>query len=259
MIFRYAVRDKLIKDDPTVGANVPKKRKTVAEIKESPIEESYLERNELEEFLLAVRVHGLHLDLERFYTLAFTGMRSGELCALQKEDLDFENNIIHINKTLYSESNNMRDYELTPPKTDGSIREISIEQPIMDMLKRLVRQNDKYKLQYRHLHEDYHDMNFVFCRDTGYPFAPKNIGLRMERLVGKTTIKKNATPHIFRHTHISMLTEAEVDIATIMARVGHEDIETTMRVYTHVTNKMKKDASVKINNLYGNILQSINY
>ncbi|HJF33266.1 MAG TPA: tyrosine-type recombinase/integrase, partial [Sporosarcina psychrophila] len=101
--------------------------------------------------------------------------------------------------------------------------------------------------------------NFVFCRDNGYPFAPKNIGVRMARLVGKTSIKKNATPHIFRHTHISMLTEAGVELPTIMARVGHEDIETTMKVYTHVTNKMKKDASVKINDLYGNILQNINF
>jgi site-specific recombinase XerD len=109
------------------------------------------------------------------------------------------------------------------------------------------------------MYEDFHDMNFVFSRDSGYPFAPKNITDRMERLVGKTSIKKNATPHIFRHTHISMLTEAGVDIATIMARVGHEDIETTMKVYTHVTNKMKKDASDKLNNLYGNILQNINF
>ncbi|WP_256438758.1 hypothetical protein [Sporosarcina sp. Te-1] len=44
-----------------------------------------------------------------------------------------------------------------------------------------------------------------------------------------------------------------------MARVGHEDIETTMKIYTHVTNKMKKDASDKITNLYGDILQSITF
>lgn len=259
MIFRYAIRDKKIKDDPTVGIVVPKKRKTVDEIKASPVEESYFERVELEEFLSVVKERGLHLDLERFYTLAFTGMRSGELCALQKDDIDFENNIIRITKTLYSESNNMREYELTPPKTDGSVRDIQVEQPVMDMLKRLIRNRDKYKLQYQHLHEEFHDMDFVFCRENGYPFAPKNIGLRMERLMGMTTIKKHATPHLFRHTHISMMTEAEVDIATIMARVGHEDMETTMKIYTHVTNKMKKDASDKITNLYGNILESITF
>ncbi|KAA0941578.1 site-specific integrase [Sporosarcina sp. ANT_H38] len=259
MIFRYAIRDKKIKDDPTVGATVPKKRKTVEEIKEDPVEGLYLEHDELEEFLLAVQNHGLYLDLERFYLLAFSGMRSGELCALQKDDMVFKDGIIKINKTLYSESNNMRLYELTPPKTDGSVRDIEMEKPVMDMLQRVVKNNDKHKLQYKHMYEDFHDENFVFCRDNGYPFAPKNIGVRMARLVGKTSIKKNATPHIFRHTHISMLTEAGVELPTIMARVGHEDIETTMKVYTHVTNKMKKDASVKINDIYGNILQNINF
>ena len=258
MIFRYAIRDKMIKDDPTVGVIVPKRRKTIEEIKENPIDELYLEHEEIEEFLGVVQNHGLYLDLERFFTLVFSGMRSGELCALQKSDLNFKDNFININKTLYSENNNMKGYELTPPKTDGSIRIVNMEKPIMDLLRTLIRKNDKYKLQFRHLYEDYHDNEFVFCRDNGYPFIPKNILTRMDRLIGKTTIKKNATPHIFRHTHISMLTEAGVDIATIMARVGHEDIETTTRIYTHVTNKMKKDASDKVTNLYGNILQKIN-
>lgn len=186
-------------------------------------------------------------------------MRSGELCALQKPDLDFKEETIDITKTLYNEKNNMREYELTPPKTDGSIRLIDMEKQIMDMLQRVVRKHDKHKLQYRHLYKDFHDKDFVFCRDNGYPFAPKNILTRMERILGKTTIKKHATPHIFRHTHISMLTEAQVDIATIMDRVGHEDIETTMKIYTHVTNKMKKDASGKAKLTFGNILDKIDF
>ncbi|MCG7337190.1 tyrosine-type recombinase/integrase [Sporosarcina sp. ACRSM] len=95
------------------------------------------------------------------------------------------------------------------------------------------------------------------CRVNRYPFVPSNILKRMNRLMEKTSIKKKATSHIFRHTHISMLTEAGMDIATIMESVGHEDIETTMKVYTHVTIKMKKDASVKINNLYGHIPENI--
>ncbi len=258
MIFRYAIRHKLIKDDPTIGVIVPKKRKTVEDIKGEVIEELYLEHEELEEFLATTQKYGLYLDYERFYLLTFTGMRSGELCALQKPDLDFKENQISIIKTLYSERNNMRDFDLTPPKTDGSVRIIDVEKSIMDMLWRLVRKNDKHKIQYKHMYEDFNDMDFVFCRDNGYPFTPKNITDRMARLISMTSIKKNATPHMLRHTHVSMLTEAGVDIATIMDRVGHEDIKTTMKIYTHVTNKMKKDASAKITNLYGNILESIN-
>ncbi len=46
------------------------------------------------------------------------------------------------------------------------------------------------------------------------------------------------------------MTEAGIDIATIMEKVGHEDIKTTK----HVTNKIKKDASAKVRTLYENVL-----
>jgi integrase len=78
---------------------------------------------------------------------------------------------------------------------------------------------------------------------------------RIGRLLNKTSITKYATPHIFRHTHISMLAEAEVDISTIMKRVAHDDMKTTMKVYTHVTEKMKKTAAFKMKNMFGDILE----
>lgn len=78
---------------------------------------------------------GLDMDLERFYLLAFSGMRSGELCALKWTDINFETNEIRITKTIYSENNNMKEYELVPPKTAGSVRTIEVEDQIMDMLK----------------------------------------------------------------------------------------------------------------------------
>ncbi len=80
---------------------------------------------------------------------------------------------------------------------------------------------------------------------------------RMDRFIQSTNIKKRATPHIFRHTYISMMAEAKVDLPTIMQQVGHKDVETTMKVYTHITKKMKKDAPTKVTNLYGNILEKI--
>lgn len=254
MIFNYAVKDKLIKESPAKGAIVPKKALTVEEIENNDIEEQYLETNELKEFLLAVKGYGLPLDLERFYILAFTGMRSGELCALKWSDINFEKREIRITKTLYNENNNMKEYQLTPPKTPGSIRTIDVDEQIIKLLKAHKKKQAKYKLANRHKHEDYHDENFVFCRENGYPFIQKNVIMRMSRILEKTSITKNATPHIFRHTHISMLAEAGVDITTVMKRVGHDDMQTTLKIYTHVTEKMKEDASRKVSETFGNIL-----
>lgn len=254
LIFKQAIKDKIIKENPKEGVVIPREQKTIKDIETNPIEEKYLERWELEEFLEAVREHGLKHDKEWFYLLAFSGMRVGEMLSLKWSDINFTTNEIRIIKTLYNPNNNMREYELTPPKTMGSIRTIVMEDEIMDVLKEHRKQQTKLKMKYRHQIDDYHDENFVFCRTNGYPFSQHDIWERMKRLVKRTNIKKNASPHILRHTHISMLTEANVDIATIMERVGHEDMKTTMNIYTHVTKKMKQDASEKVKRLFGDDL-----
>lgn len=152
----------------------------------------------------------------------------------------------------------MRKYELTPPKTEGSIRTIEVEKLVMDLLKSHRKRQMKMIANYRQDElTEYHDGNFVFCRVNGYPFIQKTVISRMKRLLEYTNIEKDATPHIFRHSHISMLTEAGVDLNTIMERVGHEDMKTTLKVYTHVTKKMKKDASEKVATTFGNILNNI--
>lgn len=78
----------------------------------------------------------------------------------------------------------------------------------------------------------------------------------MARIIQHTSIKKKATPHIFRHTYVSMLTEAGVDLPTIMQRVGHEEEATTVQIYTHVTKKMKKTGSEKSKIYFADILNN---
>lgn len=258
-IFRFGIRVNAVKENPVTDIVIPKKVKTVEEIQQDNLDQTFMEMEEINEFILAIDYYGLELDKERFYTLLFSGMRPGELCALQKKDLCFETNTISVTKTLFNQNQKMDEYELTAPKTLSSIRDVNMEQPIMDMLKKLVRKNDKHKMKYRHVLEDYHDNDFVFCRKNGYPFTTKTVANRMRRLMKKTNIKKSLTPHSFRHTHISMLTEAGIELPTIMKRVGHEDPNTTLKIYTHVTNKMEQKASEKITNYYGGLLQNITF
>ncbi|OMF34520.1 site-specific integrase [Paenibacillus peoriae] len=224
-------------------------------IENSTIEDGYLEKHELAEFLNAVKEHGLPCDIEIFHLLAFSGMRSGELCALKDTDFNFELNELRITKTLYNPDNNMRKYTLTPPKSTGSIRKFNVIDIVMNLLQEHIVKQRTLRLEYKKLFTDYHENNFVFAHKNGYPLIQKNILIRMERILKKTSITKKATPHIFRHTHISMLTEAEVDLKTIMKRVGHDDAKTTLKIYTHVTEKMKKNANEKIKNHFADILQ----
>lgn len=251
MIFKYAIKNKLRLDNPCFGAVIPKKTRTVEEIENDVIAEKYFEKNELIEFLEATKRYGQYQDIEMFYLLTFSGMRSGEMCALKWTDIYFETNEIRITKTIYSKNDNRGKYILTPPKTDGSIRTIDIDSSIMKLLKE---HKELQRKAPRTMNS--HDMNFVFCRINGSPFFPKIVLSRMKKILLMTTITKPATPHIFRHTHISMLAEAGADLKSTMARVGHTNAKTTLQVYTHVTDKMKKDTSNKIKIHYSDILDS---
>lgn len=256
MIFKYAIKNKLIKHNPREGAIVPKKPITIEELEKNSIEEKFMESDELDEFLGVVLSKGLNMDKEWFFTLAFSGMRPGELLALKKEDMDFNNNRIRITKTLINENNNMREYYLDTTKTNKA-RIIDMDERIMFMLRKLIHNNDKHKMKSRTLIDDFHDEDFVFMRPNGYPFYVKNLGDRMRRLMRFANIEKHLTPHCFRHTHISMLAEAGVDLPTIMQRVGHEDPDTTLKIYTHVTNKMKERSVESVTSHHKKILEKL--
>ena len=78
-------------------------------------------------------------------------------------------------------------------------------------------------------------------------FNPYDIQFLNRRLKGVHIEGKHLTTHIFRHTHISMLAELGVPLKTIMQRVGHNDPNTTLSIYTHVTKSMHDDVINKLN------------
>lgn len=255
MMYRYAIKHKMVKESPIKEAFLPKKKRTVDDIENYNTKEKFFEREELEEFLEVTAAEGLLFDMEYFHVAAFSGMRPGEICALKWPDINFEENKIRIIKTLYSPTNNMRDYEINTPKTEESIRTIEMDSGIMDMLADLKIYQDKVR-ESNYKKEGYHDAGFIFSRPNGHPYSVGFFVQRMKRLMKKTSIKKNATPHIMRHTHVSMLTEADADLNYIMDRVGHKNARITREVYTHVSKRMKKTVSENLHKKFGDIVKS---
>ena len=256
-IFKYALLDKIIKDNPKNGVVLPKKKLTIEDIENESIEHKYLENEEVAQILKAAKENGRDNDYEIFHVLSFTGMRSSELCALKWSDIDFENKTIKITKTHYSRSKRANEYELTTPKTLKSIRTITINEFLIDLLKQLkMRQFKKLTERRKKDHTFfYHDENFIFCNRHGYPYNNVVIVNKLKYLLPFTTITKKVTPHFFRHSHISMMTEAGVDLQSIMERVGHDNAATTLKIYTHVTNKMREKTNDKLKNLFEDILE----
>lgn len=253
MIFKYALQNELITSLPTDDVRLPKKKKTVDDI-EKGIQDSFLEKDELSDFLTVAKNKGLESDLLTFTMLAYTGLRIGELIALKWPDIDFNNYTARITKTYYNIERNKAGYQLDTPKNENSIRTISIDQLVIDLLLLHGSMQDDWKRENKPL---YHDKDFIFATNDGYPKTPGHISERLKRLLKLAGIKKNISLHSFRHTHTALLIEANVHIKEMQQRLGHGSINTTMDVYAHLTKGTKQEASSRFSNLMQGISDSI--
>lgn len=258
MIFKKAVELGVIKleSNPTEFATIPKKVETVEEIENSQDEIKFLEKDELIKFLKTAKEKGLDRDFEMFLTLAYSGLRVGELLALKWSDINFESSTIRVTKTYYNPNNNTKEFQLLTPKTKGSIRTIKMDKIVMDALKKHRSHQNELKMIYRNTYADH---GFVFAKEInnpGYPDFIKTVENRMGRLLKLSGIDKDVTPHSLRHTHTSLLIEAgimlgegEFTIKEIQQRLGHTDINTTMNIYAHITKSIEEKASQKFSEL----------
>lgn len=253
-IFAQAMAWDVIKNSPADMAVLPKQKLTIEQIENNEIEENYLERDELKKFLSIVDKEGLPSDDIIFTLLAFTGMRVGELLALKWPDINFETKEISITKTIFNIDGKKDEYKLLTPKTKTSIRKITFDEQIAQLFKKHKQKQNEQKIKIRSI---WHDENFVITRDDGFPMSPRFVHYRIKRLekkLNKLGINKKLHPHILRHTHTSMLTEAGVDLRAIMQRLGHTDAKTTLSVYTHITEKLKIDAADKLGDVFGDLI-----
>ncbi|MFX3673325.1 MAG: tyrosine-type recombinase/integrase [Paenisporosarcina sp.] len=254
MIFKYSMKQDIIIKDPSEFAFIPKDKVTVEDIENTEIKDLFLEKEELQLFLNAAE----KMNQESYvmlHTLAWTGLRAGELLALKWSDINFEKQTLSVTKTYYNPKNNTKKFELLPPKTKGSIRVIDIEEDVLEVLRRHKAIQSTIKFQ---LGKEYYDENFVFGRLLapyfGYPHFIKTVENRFAAVLKKCeTIKKYLTPHSLRHTHTSLMAEAGVELPQIMDRLGHTNDATTTQVYLHITKNRKKEASQK----FGELMKSL--
>lgn len=243
MLFKKAREFRIIHADPTEFAKPPRRQsRSITAPKTIP---RYLEKDELLHFLDTAKNEGLPGDHALFTLLAYTGVRIGEALALTWQDIDFDAATINISKTLYNPNNNAKQYKLLPPKTATSYRVLPVSSEVLSVLKQWKRYWNVERM--RHLKEWCRDYDFVFVavKNFGYPTTERSQMLRIDRILRLAKMTMHLTPHMFRHTHASLLAAAGVPLHEIMDRLGHADDDTTKRIYLHVTENRKKDAADK--------------
>ena len=236
MILEYAVKMKVIYSNPMKDVLLPKKKVDV----NSNDADLYYTKDELNHFLKLVDSTNDIKLTAMFRVLAYTGIRKGELQALNWDDIDFNNNTININKTLSINS----EYKITvqTPKSKSSIRKISIDEQTKLILKR-------WKAKQRELffsvgtrvkkHQP------CFTEEVTNSYLYLNFMNDKLRKICKKHKFKEIKIHGFRHTHCSLLFESGFTIQEVQDRLGHSDLKTTMSIYAHVTEKQRDNMADK--------------
>lgn len=167
---------------------------------------------------------------EEFYGYAIklcisSGLRRGELLGLQWMDIDLDNNVIHVKNNLVKTS---RGCLLQSPKTKSSIRDIIISDDICIVLKerRKMYPNDVYLV--RQLAED-------------KPVNPDNFSRIYRGICDKAGIVGRGI-HRLRHTFATIAFQAGIFPKITQEQLGHSDLKTTMKTYTHLNHYAVKNA-----------------
>ncbi len=78
---------------------------------------------------------------------------------------------------------------------------------------------------------------YIFISTNGTPLTLHSFNAVLHKVEEELELEKNLSSHIFRHSHVSLLSELGVPLKAIMERVGHSDANTTLSIYNHVTKK----------------------
>ncbi len=163
------------------------------------------------------------------YICLSAGMRIGEICALTWDDIDIENGVIHIRRTIqriYMIDAGIRKTELIldTPKTKNSIREIPMGRDLLKMLKPI---------------KKIMNGNFFVLTNDAKPTEPRTYRSYYKKFMQALDMPQLKF-HGLRHSFATRCIESKCDYKTVSVILGHSNISTTLNLYVHPNLEQKK-------------------
>jgi integrase len=160
--------------------------------------------------------------------LALTsGMRFGEIVGLTRKDFDFKTNKISINKTWDYKTG--KGFEKT--KNDPSIRTIKMDSHTMDLFKKLFQKTP----------DNIHNLAFYSPNSANKVVTNEFTNRILKKMLKHLNITVPITIHGLRHTHASVLLYRKISIYYVSERLGHANIDTTLKHYAHVVKELREE------------------
>ena len=175
--------------------------------------------------------------------LLFTGMRRGELMGLEWQDIDFENQIITIQRSLQylPEVGVFKD----ETKTKSSHRVIKVPSTAINSL-RMYR--TWQKKMFFSIGQPWNESNQVFVTQNGTPMHPDTLTSWFRDFI-KTTDLPQIHIHSLRHTNATLQIANGVSVTTVAGNLGHSNANTTTKVYAHAIQSAAAASAQMMDNL----------
>ena len=243
-ILELAVTKDLIKSNPMLKCAMPKVSKAKLKLlntRDNTEEtENYYNAKELKEFLNLLEQDYDYMWFTAFRLLAYTGMRKGELMALKWSDIHTDRIVINKSMTMIRRVSYISD-----TKNEHSNRIISIDSATYSILM-------AWKKKQKDRYANVRDNHLLFTRDIplkklkDQPFDPDYLNRCLKTVFKNHSKIKKITVHGFRHTHASLLFESGATLKEVQERLGHQNGDITLKIYTHVTTTAKKETANKL-------------
>lgn len=182
----------------------------------------------------------------------YTGLRIGELLGLQWSDINLQNKILHVRRTLnrltvHDDPNKKTDIIIGEPKTAKGKREIPLQDFLIPLLIKFKKQQQEERLLAGNI---YINEDFFICNTCGKHIEPRTYQDLFKKILLEAEIT-SINFHALRHTFATRALENNFDIKVLADILGHADASTTLNKYAHALPDHKRNSMDKLNVLWG--------
>ncbi len=188
-----------------------------------------------------------------FNLAIYTGLRKGELLALQWSDINFETDVVQVSKAVTIVNGKP---VCKTPKTKTSYRTVSIPHSLSERLKSLKQSQDEFRSQ---VGDYWQGDDWVFIQDNGSMMGYSTPYETLQDTIKRYNRDKPEEEHLplilfhgLRHTSATLLIASQQDVKTVSQRLGHAQTSTTMNIYAHALQKSDRKAADALETMLGN-------
>ena len=233
-VFREAIALNIITQNPMLNVKLPKSKQPKIDVRALTVEE--------QKKLIDVLLHEDITYSEQMLLSLYTGMRMGEVLALQVCDIDFHTRIIHVCKTISRDAKG-NPFVNTQTKTEAGIRDLRINEQVCSLL-RICTENKSS--------DEYIFTNKDKLISTNSVNAKFSAALKKYDILSNINGKK-VTLHSLRHTYATRCIESGMQAKVLQHRLGHTDIQITYNVYGDVFEMFENDNLFKADMYFSDI------